>query len=114
MKNFRKLSGTKLRLGDFALGSLESRAAARAAIIVPPDIIVKFESARGTRDADGMLTGPPPEPQYGTADDLTGTRIERDANETVEDFKDRLLAKSTKKPRICFLFPPQSVARTAV
>jgi hypothetical protein len=99
--------------GDFPLGSPESRAAARRAVDaidaqVPP-LVIAFVAC-GPRDENGRLLGPPPESQSGCIDKGDGTRIPREPGESLERFKNRLLAASLNRPRICYLYPPDDAA----
>jgi hypothetical protein len=79
------VSGTELNPGDFPLGSIESRAAARAAIAPEPC----FNLMYGMRD--GGERNPHCEPQFAQLDNRHGPIYERLPSETAEQFTSRMV-----------------------
>jgi hypothetical protein len=96
------LSGTDLRHGNFPIGSLENRAAARARLEQPdaPDICFIVVKA-GPRDAQGRLIANF-QPQIAWAS-CEGVRYDRLPRESVDELKGRVLAGRPLTPQIVVL-----------
>lgn len=89
MRKLRKpkttLSGSQPNPGDFPLGSIESRAAARAAI--PPEPCFNLMYIRRIEDQADLHF----EPQFAQLDDTRGAIYERLPGETLKQFTSRMV-----------------------
>jgi len=87
------LSGSQPNPGDFPLGSIESRAAARAAIPLEPCFNILFD--RGGGDQPGRRDI---EMHFAQLDDRHGPVYKRLPGETLKEFTSRVVNMPGRKP----------------